>query len=141
MMAGIRGKDTKPEIIIRKALFARGLRYRLHDKSLPGKPDLVFRQYNAVIMINGCFWHGHDCHLFKWPSTSSEFWRKKIGRNREKDVEVMQELSAMKFRVLTIWECAIKGKTRLDFDQLINDIVKWITGGYESRIIRGDGEC
>ena len=85
MMAGIKGKNTKPEMLIRKALFAKGLRYRLHDKNLPGKPDLVFPKYKAVIFVQGCFWHGHDCHLFKWPTSNKEYWRNKINRNREVD--------------------------------------------------------
>lgn len=126
MMAGIRGKDTSPELLIRKALHTRGLRYRIHDKSLPGKPDLVFRKYRAVVMINGCFWHGHDCHLFKWPSTRPEFWKNKIGRNREKDGEVRQQLSDARWRILIVWECAIKGKTRVDFNVLISRIEEWI---------------
>ncbi|MBP8107790.1 MAG: very short patch repair endonuclease [Caldilineaceae bacterium] len=85
MMTGIRSKDTKPEMIIRKALHSRGLRYRLHDASLPGKPDLVFRKQMAVIQIQGCFWHGHQCHLFHWPVTRADFWFKKISDNRERD--------------------------------------------------------
>ena len=90
MMAGIRGKDTKPELTIRKAIHARGFRYRIHDRRLPGKPDMVFPRYRAVILVNGCFWHGHNCHLFKWPSTRVDFWKTKIERNREKDGETMQ---------------------------------------------------
>ena len=95
MMSGIRGKNTKPELLIRKALFAQGFRYRLHDKLLPGKPDLVFPKYHAVIQINGCFWHGHDCSLFKWPSSSSEFWREKITGNRQRDAANCQELERL----------------------------------------------
>ena len=85
MMAGIRGKNTKPEMIIRRGLHARGFRYLLHDKRLPGKPDLVLPKHRAVIFVNGCFWHGHDCPLFKWPKTRKGFWRTKIARNREND--------------------------------------------------------
>ena len=81
MMAGIRGKNTKPELAIRSALHRLGIRFRLHDKGLPGKPDLVFPKYRAVVLVHGCFWHGHDCHLFRWPKTRSEFWRHKIGAN------------------------------------------------------------
>nr|WP_307190518.1 very short patch repair endonuclease [Bathymodiolus platifrons methanotrophic gill symbiont] len=83
MMAGIKGKDTKPELLIRKALHKKGFRYKLHDKSLSGKPDMVFPRYKSLIFINGCFWHGHDCHLFKWPSSKSEFWKEKITKNKE----------------------------------------------------------
>src|SRR5690625_6910272 len=85
MMSGIQGKDTKPELKIRSALHKLGFRYKLYDKSLPGKPDLVFPKYNAVIIIHGCFWHLHKCHLFKWPSTRPEFWREKIIGNKKRD--------------------------------------------------------
>lgn len=137
MMAGIRGTDTRPELKIRKALHAKGLRYRLHDKTLPGKPDLVFKSRKAIIMIHGCFWHGHDCHLFKWPSTRPDFWRTKIDRNREKDAEVLRKLDALGFRVLAVWECAIKGKTRLDFDFVVDEIERWVLNGKGNLIIRG----
>ena len=136
-MAGIKGKNTSPELKIRKALHAKGLRYRLHDKSLIGKPDLVFRKYHAAIMINGCFWHGHDCHLFKWPSTRPEFWKTKIGRNRERDIEVRQKLTGAGWHILTVWECALKGRAKLDFDILINRIEKWITSENHNVDIRG----
>lgn len=136
-MAGIRGTDTRPELKIRKALHAKGLRYRLHDKTLPGKPDLVFKSRKAIIMIHGCFWHGHDCHLFKWPSTRPDFWRTKIDRNREKDAEVLRKLDALGFRVLAVWECAIKGKTRLDFDFVVDEIERWVLNGKGNLIIRG----
>ena len=85
MMAGIRGKNTKPELAMRSALHRRGFRFRLHCKELPGKPDLVFRKFRAVIFVHGCFWHGHGCHLFKWPKTRSEFWQQKIHSNIDRD--------------------------------------------------------
>lgn len=85
MMAGIKAKDTKPELIIRRGLHAMGFRFRLHAKGLPGKPDLVLRKYRAVIFVNGCFWHGHECVLFKWPKSRADFWREKINRNRHND--------------------------------------------------------
>jgi DNA mismatch endonuclease, patch repair protein len=127
MMSGIRGKNTKPEVKIRKALYRKGFRYRLHVKSLPGKPDLVFPKYNAVIQINGCFWHGHNCHLFKWPSTRPEFWRNKILSNTERDIKIVFELERLGWRVLTIWECAVKGRYRKPFETLIEQISKWLT--------------
>ena len=85
MMSGIRGKDTKPEVLIRKALHGRGLRYRLHASDLPGKPDLVFPRYGAALFIHGCFWHGHDCKYFKLPATRTEFWGGEINDNRDRD--------------------------------------------------------
>lgn len=137
MMAGIRGKDTRPEIIIRKALFARGLRYLVHDKRLPGKPDLVFPKSNAVIFVEGCFWHGHDCHLFKMPSTHQEFWKTKISVNRQRDARVRADLQELGWRHLTVWECALKGKTRLPFSELVDTIVEWIESAEPTAIIEG----
>lgn len=86
MMAGIRGKDTRPEVQLRKALHRRGFRYRLHDRRLPGRPDLVFPSRNAVVMVNGCFWHAHEgCPYFKLPATRPDFWQEKLLANRERD--------------------------------------------------------
>ena len=110
-MAAIKGSHTKPELAVRKALHALGLRYRLHARELPGKPDLVFPRYNAVVFVNGCFWHQHDCHLFKWPGTREHFWREKIGRNVANDQRAIEELERKGWRIATIWECALKGKT------------------------------
>ena len=84
-MAAIRGSDTKPEMMIRRGLHARGFRFRLHDRKLPGRPDLIFPRHRAVLFVHGCFWHGHGCHLFKWPSTREDFWRQKIGANVARD--------------------------------------------------------
>jgi len=110
MMSGIRGKDTRPELTIRAGLFALGYRYRLHDARLPGKPDIVFPKYRSVIQVHGCFWHGHRCYLFKWPKTRAKFWRDKILGNRRTDKAAMAALNADGWRVLTVWECAIKGR-------------------------------
>ena len=137
MMAGIRGKDTKPELSVRKALHARGYRYRLHNSSLPGKPDMSFPKYRAVILVNGCFWHGHNCHLFKWPSTRQEFWRKKITTNKQRDEETWQALREQGWRVGVIHECALKGKTRLDPDKVISAIEKWLPSGSGNLAIEG----
>lgn len=108
MMSGIRGKDTKPEMIVRRGLHAMGFRYRLHDKSLPGKPDLVLPKYNAVIFVHGCFWHKHDCNYFKWPKTRPEFWREKLMSNFERDKEVMSDLELSGWRIAVVWECAVR---------------------------------
>ena len=114
MMAGIRGKNTKPELILRSGLHRAGFRFKLHDKSLPGKPDLVFPKYHAVIFAHGCFWHFHDCHMFKWPKSREQFWRSKIMRNRDTDLRTLQMLDATGWRSGVIWECALKGRARLD---------------------------
>jgi len=139
MMSGIQGKDTKPEVRLRKALHKRGFRYRLYVKALPGKPDLVFPRYKAVVQVNGCFWHGHGCHLFRWPSTRPEFWRNKISGNRERDLKNRTELEILGWRVLTIWECAVKGKHKLIFEKLIDDISEWLIMSKASIEIEGKG--
>lgn len=126
MMAGIRGKDTKPEMLIRHGLHARGYRYRLHDKKLPGKPDLVFAKYSAVIFVNGCFWHGHNCHLFKIPKSNTDFWSNKIARNRELDAIHEAQLVSMGWRIGVIWECTLKGKTKVNFENLLELVGKWL---------------
>lgn len=125
-MAAIKSKNTKPELLIRKALYAKGFRYRLHDKKLPGKPDLVLKKYNAVIFINGCFWHKHSCHLFKWPQTRMDFWKKKIESNVLRDEQNYLKYQESGWKVLVVWECALKGKHRLLFDDLIEQIIYWI---------------
>jgi DNA mismatch endonuclease, patch repair protein len=128
MMAGIQGKNTRPEVLIRKALFAQGFRYRLHHQGLPGKPDIVLPRYRAVILVNGCFWHLHDCHLFKWPSSRPEFWRTKLTANKERDQRTRLQLHESGWRTLVVWECALKGKHRLPFASLIATIADWLRG-------------
>ncbi|NJD37045.1 MAG: DNA mismatch endonuclease Vsr [Geobacter sp.] len=126
MMSGIRGKNTKPEILIRSSLHQRGFRFRLHDKKLPGKPDIVLPRYRAVLLIHGCFWHGHDCHLFKWPSSNESFWKEKITRNKEVDERSRQELTLAGWRILTVWECALKGKYRRPLEEIADEICTWL---------------
>ncbi len=126
MMAGIRGKDTKPEIILRKGLHRLGFRFRLNDRRLPGKPDIVFPRYRAVILVNGCFWHGHSCHLFKWPSTNEEFWKKKINGNKELDTINISRLEEMGWRIGIVWECALKGKYKLQYEEVIEICLHWL---------------
>ena len=137
MMAGIRGKNTKPELVIRKALLARGFRYRIHCKDLPGNPYMCFPKYGAVIFVHGCFWHGHDCHLFKWPKTRPEFWSSKIARNREVDALAEQRLLSEGWRVATIWECALKGRERLSLEDISQHCADWLRSGGTSLVIRG----
>ena len=108
-MSRIRNKDTKPEIIVRKFLFSKGFRYRLYDKKLPGKPDLVLSKYKTVIFIQGCFWHGHEgCKYFVIPKTRTEWWLNKINGNKQKDIENFNTLLSLGWRVLTIFECELK---------------------------------
>ncbi|TPL38891.1 very short patch repair endonuclease [Mesorhizobium sp. B2-4-6] len=126
MMAGIRGKNTKPELVLRRGLHAAGFRFRLHDRSLPGNPDIVFPRYRAVLFAHGCFWHGHDCHLFKWPSSRPDFWRTKIHRNREVDARVTASLQQAGWRQGIVWECALKGRTRLPIEAVLAECVSWL---------------
>lgn len=135
-MSGIRGKNTKPELLIRKALHARGFRYRLHC-DLPGRPDICLPKYRAVIFVHGCFWHGHGCHLFKWPSTRPEFWRTKIERNRNVDLAAVDRLGLEDYRVATVWECALKGKARLQLEDVIAKLSSWIRSEQQSLTVEG----
>lgn len=137
MMAGIRGKNTKPELIIRRGLHAKGFRYLLHDKRLPGRPDIVFPKYRAAIFVHGCFWHGHDCHLFKWPSSRKDFWRKKIIRNREIDDRAIYRLKETGWRCCVVWECSLKSPTRLPASDVIERIVDWLGSTRRALAIRG----
>ena len=123
--------------MVRKALFAKGFRFRLHCKELSGKPDIVFPKYRAAVFVHGCFWHGHNCHLFKWPKTRSEFWREKIGKNRKNDELALANLADADWRVLILWECALKGKERRDFDEIIDQVTDWLLGDTRVFEIRG----
>lgn len=128
MMAGIGPANTKPELLLRKGLHALGWRYRLHDRRLPGRPDLVFPGRKAVIFVNGCFWHGHDCHLFRWPQSRAEFWRDKIGTNILRDRRTRQELAALGWRVAEVWECTLKGRERRPLEEVLVDCVAFLKG-------------
>ena len=113
VMAAIHGKDTKPEVLVRRFLWHRGYRYRLNHKSLPGKPDVVLRKYRTCIFVNGCFWHGHEgCKLYTIPKTNTEFWLKKVERNKERDARVLQQVAEMGWHSITIWECQLKPESR-----------------------------
>jgi len=137
MMSGIRGKNTKPEILIRKGLHALGFRYRLHSPKLQGKPDIVLPKYRAIILINGCFWHAHNCHLFKWPSTRKEFWESKILSNTRRDQENLKHYSDAGWKTLIVWECALKGKTKLPLESIFDLIAYWLVNESGIRNIQG----
>ena len=126
-MSSIKGKDTKPELLVRKFLFKRGYRYRLNHPRLPGHPDLVMLKYHSVIFVNGCFWHGHEgCKYFILPKSNTDFWKTKIERNKERDIEVQKELAKMGWHCITIWECQlrpnIKDQTLESLDYTLNHI-------------------
>lgn len=137
MMSGIRGKNTRCELIVRQGLHRKGFRYRLHDSSLPGKPDVVLPKYKAAILVNGCFWHGHNCHLFKWPSSRAEFWKAKIERNQQKDAETLAKLLGLGWRALVIWECTTKGKEKWPVERMLGAIADWIETGTQYLELRG----
>lgn len=107
-MSHIRSKNSKPEELVRKYLFSRGLRYRKNVKKLPGCPDIVLAKYKTIVFVNGCFWHHHDCGRFVWPASNEEYWRKKINRNVERDIQNSFLLTQQGWKVLTIWECQLK---------------------------------
>lgn len=110
-MSAIKSNDTKPEMLVRKYLHGMGLRYGLHNKKLPGSPDIVLRKYKTVIFINGCFWHGHDnCRYYRLPKSNIEFWQTKINRNRERDKRDIEALRKRGWRVIVVWECELRTK-------------------------------
>ena len=132
-MSRIRGKDTKPEILVRKGLHARGFRFRLQDRGLPGRPDIVLPKYGVAIMVNGCFWHGHKgCRYATRPKSNSEFWQAKIQRNKHRDEVTAAHLEALRWHVIVVWECELRRKDALE-DRL-NELVSEIrTAGERTR--------
>ena len=137
MMANIRGKNTKPELILRKALHAAGFRYRLHDRRLPGTPDIILHRYRAVIFVHGCFWHGHDCPLFRWPATRPDFWREKIARNQAVDARNEQQLEVAGWRQTIVWECTLKAKSRRPLAEVVSACALWLRSNERRIEIRG----
>lgn len=127
MMAGIKCKNTRPEIVIRKQLHALGFRYLLHDRRLPGTPDMVLPKYHAAIFIHGCFWHGHGCSIFKWPSSNTEFWKNKINSNIARDNSNKQKLLIASWRIAIVWECAIR-KSEHEEQGVAQKLAYWLSG-------------
>lgn len=123
-MSRIKGKNTKPEELVRKYLFAQGFRYRKNDAGLPGKPDIVLPKYKTVVFVNGCFWHHHEgCRYFKWPANNAEFWKEKIDRNVERDKMNHSLLVKLGWKVIDIWECRLKKNS---FERTMEELVKRI---------------
>ncbi|MEP3443038.1 MAG: DNA mismatch endonuclease Vsr [Sulfitobacter sp.] len=138
MMSGIRGKDTKPEIIVRRLLHRLGYRFRLHRKDLPGRPDIVLPKWHTVIFVNGCYWHGHeDCHLFRPPKTRTEFWTNKIAGNQARDQRNYSALQDAGWKAVVIWECAVSKKLSLSDEQLEIAIATALTSKETLLNIRG----
>lgn len=121
MMSGIRGRDTQPEMAVRRYLHATGFRFRLHDGTLPGKPDLVLRKWRTAVFVHGCFWHRHrGCRYFREPATRPEFWRDKIGKNVERDRRNIDRLLALGWRVAVVWECALRDEEGVALSRLVD---------------------
>lgn len=138
MMSGIRGKDTKPEMVLRRALHARGFRYRLHGKGVPGRPDLVFAKHRAVIFVHGCFWHRHEgCRYATTPATRPEFWAEKFAANVRRDRAACEALVADGWRVAIVWECALRRPNKVT--ATCAALVSWLATGVPSIEI-GEGD-
>lgn len=138
MMAGIRGKDTKPEIIVRRLLHQLGYRFRLHRKDLPGRPDVVLPKWKTVVFVNGCYWHGHaGCELYRPPKTRTEFWDSKIDGNRRRDEHNYQLLREAGWNVVLVWECAVSKGRRLPGDQIVSELSQAIRSGSGFVCLRG----
>lgn len=129
MMSGIRRRDTRIELLVRRALFARGFRYRVDVRGMPGRPDVVLAKHRAVVMVHGCFWHMHGCRLSSVPATRREFWLAKLEGNRSRDVEANRRLAEAGWRVATIWECAIRGRGATAVDELADVLADWLRNG------------
>ena len=125
-MSRVRNKDTRPELLLRRGLHGRGLRFRLQRRDLPGRPDLVFPRHRVCLFVHGCFWHGHDCPLFRVPATREEFWRTKIEGNQRRDKLAVAALLNSGWRVMVIWECATRGPGRLPTEELLDRSIKFI---------------
>lgn len=137
IMAQIRGTNTKPELTLRRNLHALGFRFLLHDRRLPGKSDIVFPRYRAVLFAHGCFWHGHDCHLHRLPATRTEFWAAKVERNRILDARVSEALDSLGWRQGVVWECSLRGRSRLDLQDVIATCAAWLRSDIPRMEIRG----
>jgi len=127
MMRSVRRRDTKPEVNLRRALHKLGLRYRLNRKDLPGTPDIVFPAMKSVVFVHGCFWHGHDCRFGTVPETRRDFWEAKFSANRTRDARVVAELLAAGWRVMTVWECALKSDK--DVSEAARCVFSWLKAG------------
>jgi len=147
MMSKIKSKDTGLEVAIRKGLWKLGHRYfsgqkyHIDGKKLPGRPDMVFPKHRAVIFANGCYWHGHDCHLFRLPSTNTSFWSEKINSNRARDKRNNDDLKTRGWRVMVVWECAFRGKEKLVYNDAVKAIEAWLISDSQQGELRGREGC
>jgi DNA mismatch endonuclease (patch repair protein) len=137
-MAAVRARDTKPELMIRKALHAAGFRFRLNTRDLPGRPDIVLPRYRAVVFVHGCFWHRHECDLFRWPESRPEFWREKLNANAVRDRQAAEALRETGWRQAVVWECALKGRKKRDFQDTMQRLTGWIKSDRKAITIGGE---
>lgn len=139
-MSRIRGRDTRPEMLIRRGLHGRGFRFRVHVRGLPGCPDLVMTKYRAAVFVNGCFWHGHDCPMFRLPATRPEFWLKKIQANRARDTATSAALMSAGWRPFTVWECALRGRAKREPGSVLDTCEMFLRSDHPTGEISGAWE-
>lgn len=138
IMSSVQSNNTDIEVLVRKGLFARGYRYRINDKRLPGKPDLVLPKYEATIFVNGCFWHCHHCPRFGTPKTNEDFWNSKFIANQKRDKKNQAILKNLGWRILIVWECALKGKYKKGLNTIIDEIEQWLKSDSHCGEIKGN---
>lgn len=136
-MSRIRGRDTRPELLVRRGLHRLGFRYRLHSRALPGRPDLAFPGRHAVVFVHGCFWHGHGCPMCKAPATRRDFWASKIATNRTRDLAAIRRLGEAGWRVLVVWECALRGPARLPTCEVLDACANFLNSNMPSTELAG----
>lgn len=137
MMSAVRSRNTAPEVAIRRGLHSRGFRYRLHVRALPGSPDIVLPKWRTVLFVHGCFWHGHTCHLFRLPATRREWWRDKIDGNIARDSLAVEALMSEGWKVIRIWECAIRGREARGVKETIDLVESFVRGDLAEMEIGG----
>lgn len=137
IMARVGQKNTGAEMMLRRALHRRGLRYRLHDRSLPGSPDIVFPRFNSVLFVHGCYWHSHGCYRSTIPKSSREFWTNKFETNRTRDERSRKLLVSQGWRVLTVWECALRGKLSSPVEDVADAVWDWLGSEVQMGEIEG----
>jgi DNA mismatch endonuclease, patch repair protein len=140
-MSRIRSRDTQPELLIRRGLHAQGFRFRLHQRQLPGRPDLVLARHRTVVFVNGCFWHSHGCHISRMPETRRDYWQPKLDRTVERDRDAASELRTRGWRIVTVWECAVRGRTRLVLDDVIAKIERFVRFGTDATLAIAGAEA
>lgn len=139
-MSRIRSRDTQPELLIRRGLHAQGLRFRLHQRQLPGQPDLVLARHRTVVFVNGCFWHSHGCHISRMPETRREYWQPKLDWNTQRDRDAIRTLQAAGWRIVIVWECALRGRTRLAAGDAVAQVSDFIRANAGSLLSVSGGE-